>query len=593
MHCGGALCIHSAGCLKNVSASFDKVTTLDLGERLLNAGLLTEPQLELARREQRLRGQPLSKVVVDLGLVDPERVAEFLASQTATERVSLTPDLIDPTAVELIPKSLARELRLIPLRLEDGGLTVAMADPSDIRAIDRVRQLTGLPIRIVAATERDIFDQLERLDDHVEDIQESIDQIIATREKEAQIYGETGPDLEELAESTEGEAPTISLVSQIIKRAVERGASDIHFEPEQRLMRIRFRIDGVLQPDVLIPKTVMPLVIARLKVMAELDVSENRVPQDGRASVLVGRRVYHLRVSTLPTAYGESVVLRILTSSAEFLNLSRLGMAEDVEAAIREAIERPYGVLIVTGPTGSGKSTTLYAILREVCTGERSIFTLEDPIEYRMQGIRQTQIREEVGLTFSAGLRALLRQDPDIMLIGETRDTETAQLMVRAALTGHLVFTTLHTNNAAGAIPRLIDMGVEPYLLPDSLIGVLAQRLVRKLCPQCQQLVENPEQILEDLNVTPPEGTPVQLWAPGGCMRCGNTGYRGRQGIFELMMMDHRFHQPIVRRAGAPEFMRLARAGGMRTMFEDGIRQALLGVTTVQEVLRVTRCVTE
>lgn len=576
-----------------MSASFDKVTTLDFGERLLHAGLLTEPQLELARREQRLRGQPLSKVVVDLGLMDPEQVAQFLAEQTGTERVSLTPEMVDPAAVDLIPKQLARQLRLIPLRMEEDALTVAMADPSDIRAIDRVRQLTGLPLRIVVAPERDIFDQLERFDDRDEDIQESIDQIIATREKEAQIFGQTAPVSEELEEAGEGDAPTISLVSQIIKRAIERGASDIHFEPEQRLMRIRFRIDGVLQPDVLIPRTVAPLVIARLKVMADLDVSENRVPQDGRASVVVGRRAYHLRVSTLPTAYGESVVLRILTSSAEFLNLSRLGMAEDVEAAIREAIERPYGVLIVTGPTGSGKSTTLYAILREVCTGERSIFTLEDPIEYRMQGVRQTQIREEVGLTFSAVLRALLRQDPDIMLIGETRDTETAQLMVRAALTGHLVFTTLHTNNAAGAIPRLIDMGVEPYLLPDSLIGVLAQRLVRKLCSHCQQLMDNPEEVLQDLGITPPEGQTVQLWTPGGCLRCGNTGYRGRQGIFELMMMDSRFHQPIVRRAGAPEFMRLAKEGGMRTMFEDGIRQALLGVTTVQEVLRVTRCVTE
>jgi type IV pilus assembly protein PilB len=568
----------------------------------MNAGLLTGPQLELARREQRLRSHPLSKVVVDLGLVDPDKVAEFLASQTATERISLRKRKLEPAVVDLLPRQVARENRLLPISQENGCLVLAMADPYDIRAIDRVRQITGLELRVVAATEQDILDQLDQLDTHGETIQESIDQIIANRQQEAEIFGPQGVDLAEVDEATESDAPTVALVGQIIKRAVERGASDIHFEPEARMMRIRFRIDGVLQPDVLIPRTVMPLVSARLKVMAELDVSESRVPQDGRASVMVGRRMYHLRVSSLPTAYGESVVLRILTSSGQFLQLARLGMAEDVESAIKASLDRPFGVLVVTGPTGSGKSTTLYAALREVCTGERSVFTLEDPIEYRMQGVRQTQIREEVGLTFSAGLRSLLRQDPDVMLIGETRDTETAQLMVRAALTGHLVFTTLHTNSAAGAIPRLMDMDVEPYLLPDSLIGVLAQRLVRRLCPECQQELANPGQVFDELKLPRPEsgngngngdGYGFQLWQAGGCAECGGAGYHGRQGVFELMMLDGRFHKPIVQRAGAPEYARLAREGGMRTMFEDGIRQALLGVTTVQEVLRVTRCASE
>lgn len=573
--------------------SSDRLSTLDLGERLLDAGLLTEPQLELARREQRQRGHALSKVVVDLGLVPPDRVAEFLADQAATERIELNEQTVDATAVNLIPRDLAREYRLLPIGQENGTLTVAMADPYDIRAIDRVRQVTGLNLRIVAATERDILDQIDRMDTQVEDIQESIDQIIQNREHEAEVYGPQGADLAELAEEAESDAPTVILVSQIIKRAVDRNASDIHFEPEERLMRIRFRVDGVLQPDILIPKTVMPLVTARIKVMAELDVSENRVPQDGRASVVIGRRTYHLRVSCLPTAYGESVVIRILSTGAQFLQLARLGMAEDVEAALQEAIQHPHGVIIVTGPTGSGKSTTLYAILREVCTGERSIFTLEDPIEYRMQGVRQTQIREDVGLTFSAGLRSLLRQDPDIMLIGETRDTETAQLMVRAALTGHLVFTTLHTNDAPGALPRLMDMGVEPYLLPDSLIGVLGQRLVRRLCPQCRRPVEDPDAVFDKLNILLPDEVPATLWSAEGCPKCGGSGYRGRQGIFELMMIDQRFHEPIVRRAGAPEYARLARDGGMRTMFEDGIRQALLGVSTIQEVLRVTRCASD
>ncbi|MCP5519931.1 MAG: Flp pilus assembly complex ATPase component TadA [Verrucomicrobiales bacterium] len=288
-------------------------------------------------------------------------------------------------------------------------------------------------------------------------------------------------------------------------------------------------------------------------------------------------------------------MLRILSTNSQFLQLSKLGMAAEAEGAIRDALNRPHGVLVVTGPTGSGKSTTLYAALQEVCTGERSVFTLEDPIEYRMQGVRQTQIREEVGLTFSAGLRSLLRQDPDVMLIGETRDTETAQLMVRAALTGHLVFTTLHTNSASGAIPRLLDMEVEPYLLPDSLIGVLAQRLVRRLCPECQEEVADAERVFEELQLPRPRegnGQPLRLWQTGGCAKCGERLSRAA-GIFELMMLDGRFHKPIVQRAGAPEYARLAREGGMRTMFEDGIRQSTLGVTTVQEVLRVTRCSSE
>ena len=559
----------------------------------MNAGLLTGPQLELSRREQRLRSHPLSKVVVDLGLVDPERVAEFLANQASTERISLNKKTLDASVVDLVPRAIAREHRLLAISQENGCLILAMADPCDIRAIDRVRQITGLALRVVAATEQEILDQLDRLDTRVEDVQESIDQIIANRQHEAEVFGPQGADLADLAESSENDAPTVALVSQIIKRAVERGASDIHFEPESRLMRIRFRIDGVLQPDILIPKTVMPLVSARLKVMAELDVSESRVPQDGRATVQVGRRVYHLRVSSLPTAFGESVVLRILTTGSQFLQLARLGMAEDTEAGIRGTVDRPFGVLVVTGPTGSGKSTTLYAALREVKTGERSVFTLEDPIEYRMEGVRQTQIREEVGLTFSAGLRSLLRQDPDVMLIGETRDTETAQLMVRAALTGHMVFTTLHTNSAAGAIPRLLDMDVEPYLLPDSLIGVLAQRLVRRLCAECRQEMADAEKQFEELNLPGRNGDAIRLWTAQGCPKCGDTGYRGRQGIFELMMLDSRYHQPIVRRSGAPEYARLAKEGGMRTMFEDGIRQSCLGVTTLQEVLRVTRCASE
>jgi type II secretory ATPase GspE/PulE/Tfp pilus assembly ATPase PilB-like protein len=321
-------------------------------------------------------------------------------------------------------------------------------------------------------------------------------------------------------------------------------------------------------------------------------VAESRVPQDGRATVSVGGRQINLRVSSLPTAWGENIVVRILDPSAQVLNFKQLGFEDDTLALFREAVNKPYGVILVTGPTGSGKTTTLYAVLSEVSTMDYSTFTLEDPIEYRMPLIRQTQIKEEIDLTFSNGLRALLRQDPDIILVGETRDTETAQLMVRAALTGHLVFSTLHTNDAPGAIPRLVDMGVEPYLLPSSLIAVLAQRLVRTVCEKCKEEVPEPERAFEQLKLTPPPGLPVKLWRGAGCPECKHSGFKGRQGIFELMMVDERFHDPIVHHAGAPEYLRLARETGMRTMFEDGLRKAVQGRTTLEELLRVTRLTT-
>ena len=358
-------------------------------------------------------------------------------------------------------------------------------------------------------------------------------------------------------------------------------------------MRIRMRIDGILYQDVLVPKSMQSPVIARLKIMASLDVTEQRLPQDGRATVYAGRREINLRVSSLPTAHGENLVLRILDSAAQGVNLLGLGFAPQDYEMFREAVHRPHGVVLVTGPTGSGKTTTLYAVLKEITSLEVSTFTLEDPIEYRMPLVRQTQIKEEIGLTFGLGLRALLRQDPDVILVGECRDTETATLMVRAALTGHLVFSTLHTNDAAGAIPRLIDMGVEPYLLPASLVAVLAQRLVRTICPDCKCPVEDPAAVFAELKLAPPADQPLRLWKGAGCRECKQSGYRGRQAIFELMTLDHRFHDPIVRRAGAPEYFRLAREKGMHSMFDDGLRQVLAGNTTIEEVLEATRATAE
>jgi type IV pilus assembly protein PilB len=450
-------------------------------------------------------------------------------------------------------------------------------------AIDSLQQVTGLSIDVVTAPENDILNCQELYYTIGATISESIGQILEEKAKE-----DIRPIDELLAEMGDKpeEAPVIRLVSQMITRAVNSGASDIHFEPEERMMRIRVRIDGVLHQELLIPKAMQSAVSTRMKILADLDVAETRVPQDGRTTMLVGGRQIYLRVSSLPTCHGENIVARILDPGSQVLSFPALGFLPELEKQFRDMMNKPYGVVLVTGPTGSGKTTTLYTALHEVATMDISTFTLEDPIEYRMPILRQTQIKEEIGLTFSAGLRALLRQDPDVILVGETRDTETAQLMIRAALTGHLVFSTLHTNDAPGALPRLMDMGVDPYLLPAALLAVLGQRLVRRICSNCREEVENPERLFRNFGITPDPTQPMMLYRGAGCGNCKNSGYKGRSGIHELMVLDERFHDPIMRRAGAPEYLRCAREKGMRTMFEDGVTKAMQGVTTLEELFK-------
>ena len=558
-----------------------------LGEQFVAAGLITAEQLELAQREQQRGGGRLGQILVQLGFVPHDALAEFLGKQAGTKAVKLGRITIDQSILSLIPTDVARRCLAIPIARENGSLTVAIADPFDVMAVDMLQQISGLHIHVVTASELDILNYLEIYYSTGDSIGESIDKILD--EKDRQSGKSLDEALNRLSNKDE-DAPVIRVVRQIITRAVNNRASDIHFEPEERMVRVRTRVDGMLYQDVLIPKAMQSAVITRMKILADLDLAEKNVPQDGRASIVVGGRQVILRVSSLPTCYGENVVARILDPSTKSLALGTIGFAPQVLSTFREVVNEAYGVVLVAGPTGSGKSTTLYAVLNEVSTMEVSTFTLEDPIEYRMPLVRQTQINEDMGLTFSSGLRALLRQDPDIILVGETRDTETAQLMVRAALTGHLVLSTLHTNDAAGAIPRLIDMGVEPYLLPASLLAVLAQRLVRGLCEHCREELPNPEEIYRKLKLLPPaDNGPMQLWRGNGCAVCKQTGYKGRRGIFELMTLDERFHDPIIHRAGAPEYQRLARERGMRTMFEDGLIKAARGVTTVEELMRETR----
>jgi len=558
-------------------------------EQFVEAGTLTSEQLELARREQQRSGSRLGQILVQLGFVSAEALAHFLGEQAGTTVVHLNRITIPEPILELVPGDVARRCLAIPIERQNGTLTVAMADPFDVMAVDLLQQISGKHINVVTASEEDILNSLEVHYNSGDSIGASINKILD--EKERQTSRSLDEALSRLANKNE-DSPVIRVVRQIITRAVNHRASDVHFEPEEHMMRVRTRVDGVLHQDVLIPKAMQSAVITRMKILADLDLAEKHKPQDGRASLIVGGRQVTLRVSSLPTSFGENIVARILDPSSQTLGLDTIGFAPEVLTAFRTAVNEPHGVVLVTGPTGSGKSTTLYSVLNEVSTMDVSIFTLEDPIEYRIALVRQTQVHEEMGLTFSTGLRALLRQDPDIILVGETRDTETAQLMVRAALTGHLVLSTLHTNDAAGSIPRLIDMGVEPYLLPAALLAVLAQRLVRGLCGHCKELMPDPAGILTKLKIPPPPlgaGDPLQLWRGKGCPVCNQSGYKGRRGIFELMMLDERFHDPIVHRAGAPEYRKLAREQGMRTLFDDGLMKATQGVTTLEELLRTTR----
>ncbi|OGV66485.1 MAG: hypothetical protein A3K19_23245 [Lentisphaerae bacterium RIFOXYB12_FULL_65_16] len=549
-----------------------------MGEKLLDAGIISQTQLDLALREQRRTGQYLGAVLTGLGIVDEGILATFLANEVETGAVDVTRTYVSPDVLERVPHELAKQCRAIPLEFSTDRtrLKVAMADPFDVMAIERLRQAAGMPIEVLSASSQDITDVIAQHYQERRTLQATIEELMKTGRAE---------NLDEVV----SDPPLIRLVDLLISRAVELQASDIHVEPEEKVLRVRLRVDGILHQEILVPKDLQPAITARLKILGNLNLTEQRVPQDGRATFKMGRHGVNLRVSTLPTSFGENVVLRLLDRSTTSLDLKALGLAPHDLEQFEKVLTRPYGVILVTGPTGSGKTTTLYAALNRVCSLEKSIFTLEDPIEYRLPIIRQTQIHEEIGMTFAVGLRALLRQDPDIILVGETRDSETAEMMMRAALTGHLVFSTLHTNNAVGAIPRLLNMGVECYLLPAVLEAIIAQRLVRTICAECREEGEPTVEAFRALNLNVPPGAPPRLWRGRGCPACGGTGYKGRTAIFEVLLTSDAFMKEVLNKASPEHLTALARQNGMTTMFEDGVRKALEGKTTLAEVLRVTR----
>lgn len=542
-----------------------------LGDRLLEAGLITPHQLELALREQKRTGRMIGAVLQQLGFVSEQDISSFLAQDSQTPTVNVLKLEIDPEVIKILPYDFCKEAVLIPCRREANTLTLVMADPFNVVAIDKVEQLTRLRVEVLTAPKPDILEKLSAVNDREGTLDQTIDELM-------KISGRKGDDQS---------APMIRAVEQIIAAAVRKAASDIHFEPDEKSLRIRMRNDGMLQSFLLIPKDLQESFTARLKVMANLDVSETRLPQDGRFSFTLGRRELNIRMSCLPTNFGESVVLRVLDSGNLLLSLQSLGMRKEDETALGAAVTRPHGVILVTGPTGSGKTTTLYTALNSVNRIERAVFTLEDPIEYRLPHIRQTQVNDKIGLSFTNGLRTLLRQDPDVLLVGETRDKETAQLMVRAALTGHLVLSSLHTNDSFSAIPRLIDLGVEPFLLPATLHMIIAQRLVRRLCPACKKPVEDPAQHLRTFNLPVPADREPTFWKAVGCPECRQLGFRGRIAIFENLVIDADYH-PMLHSGNVEKLKSAAREKGMPLLFDDGLRRAAGGDTTLEEVFRVS-----
>ncbi|MDQ6964148.1 MAG: GspE/PulE family protein [Mariprofundales bacterium] len=547
-----------------------------LGERLVDQGLITRSQLDLGLREQKRLGGYVGEALIGLGFISADALANAMASETNTQVVDISSAVIDPDLLKLVPHDMANRFRLIPYEMVNPStITIVMADPYDVVAIDTLEKQCKLRIEVASAPEGDVMDAIARNYMQGVSINDTMDKIL--REGFS------------AQEEDSGSAPMVRLVDQLLAEGIKLQATDIHIEPDEKIVRVRMRIDGLLHRSVLIPKPLQLAVIARLKIMSGMNITEKRIPQDGRIHFPFGRREVDLRVSTLPTAHGENIVMRLLDQGKMELNLDAVGLSNINKQRFNTAIDRPHGVILVTGPTGSGKTTTLYAALGEINSEDISIFTLEDPIEYRLPLVRQTQINPDVGLTFASGLRALLRQDPDVILLGEIRDAETAELAVRASLTGHLVFSTLHTNDAVGAIPRLIDMGIEPYLLPACLGAVMGQRLVRKLCQQCRAPIEDPRQELERAGVPLKADSSPKLWRAVGCEACGSTGYKGRVTINEVLLLNDKFHDAIVAGVNSAELSRLAIESGMRTMFMDGVGKALQGLTTVTEVMRVTR----
>jgi type IV pilus assembly protein PilB len=557
-----------------------KRKTKQLGQILIELGHITQDQLDQALEEHRRTPKALGRVLIDMGFIQEADLVRALAEQVGLEFVDLGDYPIDATLTVLLPEGLSRRYRALPIGERDGKLLVAMSDPTNVYALDDIRTITGREVQPLVATASDVETAIQRysgMDSQVEAL--------------ASVVAESFEgDTEELEAALE-DAPIVKLVNAIMTQAVGDRASDVHIEPGETNVRIRFRVDGVLhEPMPPAPKNIQGGLISRLKVMADLNIAEKRMPQDGRISMKVGGRQLDLRVATLPTVWGEKVVIRVLDKSSGLLKLEELGFLENSYRRFAESFSKPYGALLVTGPTGSGKSTTMYSTLKILNQEDKNIITVEDPVEYRLAGTNQIQVNPKAGLTFASALRSILRADPDIVLIGEIRDKETATIAIEAALTGHLVLSSLHTNDAPSALTRLTEMDVETFLVASAIDCVVAQRLARKLCERCKETYE-PEQVqLAEAGFPEEARSQIStLSRAAGCPACSNTGYRGRIGMYEVMQINEEIERLTVERASSETIKDAAIAQGMMTLREDGLHKVRLGITSIEEVARVVK----
>ncbi len=551
-----------------------------LGEILIEKGKVEQTDIDRALILQKDNGQKIGKILLSLGYITERDLIEALKEQTGVKAFygETFPDVEQIEKIEELSYQFLKNKLIFPLKKTDTTLEVIMDDPFDYQTIASLETLLNIDVVPYLGVESEIIDALKKVYGEEQAIDEG-------------VLGEIDEDNIEQLKDLASEAPVIRLVNQMISKAVEMKASDIHVEPFEKVLRIRFRIDGVLHDIDTPPRKIAPAVISRIKIMSKLDIAEKRIPQDGRINLRVLGKEIDLRVSTVPTLHGESVVMRILDKgSIKLFDLGKLGFPPDTFKQFETLIKKPHGIILVTGPTGSGKTTTLYAVLNRLNSPEKKIITVEDPVEYQLEGVNQIHVNPQVGLTFASGLRTILRQDPDIILVGEIRDRETAEIAIQASLTGHLVLSTLHTNDACGAVTRLLDMGVEDYLISSTLIGVLAQRLVRVVCKNCRKKIRLKKEHLKDFGIEPERfGELPEVYTAQGCKECNFTGYVGRIAIFELFLIDENVRKMILEKPDTPKLKAYARDMGMRSLREDGFLKVIQGITTPEEVLRVTQ----
>lgn len=562
-----------------------------IGQILLKNGRLTPDQLDEGLAKQEESEKRIGEILIGLGFIKEEDLLQALSEQFGLPFLkSLTPEMADHALIMRVPRTFAQAHQLVPLSRDGGVVVVATADPLDTQPLDDIGLLLECDTRVTIAKAAEIAHVINTVYMHAESAAEELIEDMGAEKEEGgeKVFDLSEQEAEDLMD-IDDKAPVIRLVNLMIYQAAKSRASDIHIEPYEKELKIRFRIDGVLHNTLTPPKRYQSAIISRVKIMSNMNIAEKRLPQDGRIKIKMPDREVDLRVSTIPIVHGERVVMRLLDRGAMFYGLEELGFSHDKLQRFNRMIALPYGIILVTGPTGSGKSTTLYGALSKINTEDRNILTIEDPVEYQIPGIGQIHVKPKINLTFASGLRHILRQDPDVIMVGEIRDLETAEIAIQASLTGHLVFSTLHTNDAAGAVTRLIDMGVEPFLVSSSVIAIMAQRLVRVICPKCKEEYVPPPETLRGLGLTPEMLPDKKVCRGKGCDYCMGTGYRGRSGIFELLIVDDEIRQLILDRISSNIIKKKAIEKGMLTLRSDGALKVAQGVTTIEEVLRITQ----